>query len=389
MTFPWVALGSAALGIGSSLFGDKSKNDKENAAIRARNKARREQFKAERRQALVNMQAQNQIDEINYAWQIAETEALRFQEAQAKSDYEWRQGRLTEAALAGLEINQQAIFDQYVTAEDLRATQDTLNLNYEMDSLALAANDAARGYMQTIRQNALQQEQEAMAANRQMETLIRNQVIDGQLDTLQRDIQFATSLAERGQAKSSALTRGASATTAKSLQMNTAKELGRTYGELLVRQRSRRNSIATLNATLQGEVAKGLARYALSSSKAVADQKSNIKKYGMDGQYQLDVFEKLTMPGYKLAARQGQRELDSLFLRTQGQLDEASMPYRENIIFDPQKPLPQMLPTFIAPNYEKTQSLDPGNTIVNALGAGLNGALKGTYTKSTGAIGWF
>ena len=52
MAFPWVALGSAALGIGSSLFGAKSNNDKENAAIRARNKARREQFKAERRQAL-------------------------------------------------------------------------------------------------------------------------------------------------------------------------------------------------------------------------------------------------------------------------------------------------------------------------------------------------
>jgi hypothetical protein len=335
------------------------------------------------------MNAQNQIDEINYAWQVAETEALRFQEAQAKSDYEWRQGRLTEAALAGLEINQQAIFDQYVTAEDLRATQDTLNLNYEMDSLALAANDAARGYMQTIRQNALAQEQEAMAANRQMETLIKNQVIDGQLETLQRDIQFATSLAERGQAKSSALTRGASGTTAKSLQMNTAKALGRSYGELLVRQRSRRNSIATLNATLQGEVAKGLARYALSSSKAVADQKSNIKKFSMDSQYQLDVFEKLTMPGYKLAARQGQRELDSLFLRTQGQLDEASMPYRENIIFDPQKPLPQMLPTFIGPTYEQKQSFDTGGAIVNALGAGLNGALKGTFTKSTGGIGWF
>ena len=178
-----------------------------------------------------------------------------------------------------------------------------------------------------------------------------------------------------------------SAATAKSLQMNAAKTLGRSYGELLIRQRERKNSIATMNATMQGETAKGLARYALSSGRARADAQSSNKRFALDSQNRLDSFERLTMPGYNLAARQGQRDLDSLFLRTQGQLDEAKMPYRENIIFDPQKALPGMLVDVAAPTYAKQEST--GSIIGGALVAGINGAMKGTYTKQSGGLGWF
>ena len=380
---PLFALASAAVGIGSSLIGASSREK----ARKAENKSKKRQADAEKAAVRASTKATDQLNEINYAWKVAETEALRFQEAQAKSDFEWRQGRLTEAALANLNINEQAIFDQYVSAEDLRATQDELSLNYDMGALGIEANDRLRGYMTAIQDNALRAQQESLAANRQMETLIKNQVLDGQLDTLQRDIQFAASLADRGAAKASGLGRGTSATTAKSLQMNAAKTLGRSFGELLVRQRERKNSIATMNATMQGETAKGLARYAVASGRALADAKSSNKRLALDSNNRLNSFERLTMPGYKLAGRQGQRELDSLFLRTEGQLDEARIPYRENIIFDAQKPLPSMFVNIEGPTYRQPESA--GSVIGGAVVAGINGALKGTFAKQSGGLGWF
>ena len=389
MPFPYVAVASAALGVGSSLFGAISGNQKENAAREARNEARKAQFNAQRNNELNNLEVQNRIDEINYTYQLAQTEALRFQEAQAASDFNFRQGQLTKAALANFDLNSQAITDQYITGEKLRATQDSLNLGYQVDLLALEANNAARQFMQTIQQNAIDQNQEAMAANRQMETLIQNQVLNSQLDTLQRDIQFAASLADRGAAKSRALGQGASASTANSLQMNAAKELGRSYGELVVRQRERQSRIDTLNATLQGEVATRLARFALNSANAAANLDASAQEFEFKGNYQFDQFEQLTLPSYELAYNQGTRDLKELELNTELQLTEAAIPYRENIIFDPLKPIPGMLPTFIAPNYEPRQGLNAGGAIVNAVGAGVQGALGASYTNSAGVIDFF
>ena len=383
MGFPFVAVASAALGIGSSLLGASSRNQ----ARKAENKAKKKSFDRQRRAAMASVTASDQVNQLNYLWKVAETEGIKFQEKQAKSDFEWRQGRLTDAALTNLTINEEAIFDEFFTAENIRKQGDELSVNYDLDVLGLEAKDRLRGYMTAIKDNALQAQQASMAANRQMETLVKNQVLDGQLDTLQRDIQFAASLAERGNAKASGLGRGVSAATAQSLQMNAAKTLGRSYGELLIRQRERKNSIATMNATMQGETAKGLARFAVASSRAMDDAKSSNERFGIDAKNRLDSFEKLTMPGYKLAARQGQRELDSLFLRTQGQLDEASIPYRENIIFDPQKPLPGMMANIEAPTYASAESA--GSVIGGAVVAGVNGALKGTFKKGDGGIGWF
>lgn len=386
MAFPFVAVASAALGIGGSLLGASSAEEER----KARNEAKKQQFKDQRSAALTGVKVQDQENDLRYAWDLAQTEALRYQDKQAKADFEFRQGRLTEAALKNLEINEQAIFDQYEISENLRMEQDSMALAFETDQLGLEANDAARGYMTAIKDNALQAEQFAMSQNRQIETLIQNQVFEGQLETLERDIQFAVALAERGQTKASALDRGVSASTARALQQNTAKALGRSYGQLKVKQQQRQSSLATMNATMQGETAKGLARYALSNQQALRDAQSSNQSFRQKGQYVLDQFQKLTLPGYGLAARQGQRELDSLFLRTQGQLDEASMPYRESIIFDPQKPLPGLYPVVAQPTYEKPQST--GSVIANALTAGVSGAMQGTYRKDKaqgGGIGWF
>lgn len=383
MPFPYVAVASAGLGIAQSLFGASSAEK----ARKAENKAAKASYKLQQGAALASMRAQNQMDELNYVWKLAQNAALDFQERQAEADYNWRAGRLTEAALTNLRINEGAIFDQYVTAENLRATQDQMSLAFEQGQLGLQANRAAAGYMTAIRDNALQAEATALSQNKQVTTLIQNQVMDQQMDGLKRDIQFVAAMADRGQAKARGLGRGLSATTTKSLEMNTAKALGRSYGELALKQRERQNSLATLNATMQGEVAKGLGRLALASQQQMRELEFSNQDYNARSQLALETFSKLTMPGYKLAANQGQRELDALFLQTQGRLDEASMPFRKDIRFEPQKALPQMYPVMQGPTYRQGQST--GGVIANAVVAGAKGALSGTFTKQDGSLGWF
>ena len=59
-----------------------------------------------------------------------------------------------------------------------------------------------------------------------------------------------------------------------------------------------------------------------------------------DAKYAQDVFNKLTVPSFALANRQGKREMEALKLVTSATLMDASMPYRDPIIFEPQRALP-------------------------------------------------
>ena len=449
MPFPWTAAVGGVLGVGGAVADWLGGN----AAADAENAEKRKQYIGQRSSTFANTRAQDQSNYLNYQWKIAETEAIRYQEDQEKLDYDFVMGRMADSALASLSINEDAIFDQFVTAEDLRSQGEQLKTGYELGALAdksgteiakigqdlqyqmgdlanstefqinrqrIATNDAVRGYINTIQDNALQAQASAMSSNRKLEGMIRDQVIDGQMDALQRDISFAASLGDRGRAKASGLGRGVSASTANSLQMNKAKEVGRSYGELLMRQRKRKNSMLTMNASMQGEVAKGLGRYALASGKAMKDIKSSEEKFGVTKQYQMNKydltgnyqlseagragnyavdsasrqgnytinqFEKLTIPGFELAGRQGERELESLFISTQGDLDKAGMPFRESIVFDPQAPLPGLYSNVLPPTYTQGPSVASG--IAGAVIGGVKGAMAGRGVDNAGNGYWF
>ena len=117
------------------------------------------------------------------------------------------------------------------------------------------------------------------------------------------------------------------------------------------------------------------------------DMNYTMDSYRREGAFRSSVFSDLTLPGYDLAARQGQRDLDSLFLNTQGRLDEARMPFRESIIFDPQKPLPGMYTSMAGPTYQAGPSTL--GVIGGAVVAGVNGALSATYKKADGSLGFY
>ena len=56
----------------------------------------------------------------DYSWEVAATEALRYQERVKQIDYENQQERVIDAAMLNLELNKEALYDTYTTSEELR-----------------------------------------------------------------------------------------------------------------------------------------------------------------------------------------------------------------------------------------------------------------------------
>jgi hypothetical protein len=137
---------------------------------------------------------------------------------------------------------------------------------------------------------------------------------------------------------------------------------------------------------MQGEVASQMGQYAL----AIGDNAERLKytknKYAQEGANALDVFRELTIPSFDLAKRQGGRELESLYIETEGRIDEASMPFRESIIFDPLEPIAGLKPEYYAPTkvYEPT-GLD---IALGTVQGGVQGAMQFSYQKEGGGLGF-
>lgn len=138
---------------------------------------------------------------------------------------------------------------------------------------------------------------------------------------------------------------------------------------------------------MQGEVATQLGSYALSMMDNVQRMKFSSSKYARDSNNALDTFRDLTIPSFELASRQGGRELESLYIGTEARINEASMPFREAIIFDPVAPIAGLKPDYYAPTkvYEPTGV----DIALGAIQSGVQGAMSMSYQKAGGGLGFF
>ena len=68
------------------------------------------------------------------------------------------------------------------------------------------------------------------------------------------------------------------------------------------------------------------------------------QKYQFDLMNQMNTFNNSTIPGFGLAQRQGQREINALYQNTFNQINQAATPYREAIILDPPEPIAGLAP---------------------------------------------
>ena len=106
--------------------------------------------------------------------------------------------------------------------------------------------------------------------------------------------------------------------------------------------------------------------------------------YDVNTQYLLDNFNQLTVPGYELARREGDRQFSELVNTTYNTVKGAATPYRNAIIFDPLEPIAGLKP-------EKgiaTQVQGPswGNIAARSFMNGVSGAMSMSYTDGNGNL---
>lgn len=383
MPFPWAAVIGAVTGIGSAVIGGNSAKDAASEANELAEKQAEQRFERAEKEWEIDYYTRS----ANWMLDVAKQEAEKFVERQAKSDYEWRQGKLIDSALKNLDVNEQAILDKFGREEDLRGRQERMNLAYTMSGLAADTGDALRQYMTRIQDNTLQSKQLVQQGDTQSQALQQEIVLGYQTETLERDMQTVAAAVGAAQTRAATVSRQGGSSSSQRAALNNIQALGRTYGQMQVRNNTRKAKLQTLNSQLKGERATELGRFALQMEDSIKGMQFRKDKYGRDAQYNLDVFKDLTMPSFEMASRQGQREMYSLYIQTEGKINEASMPFREAIWFDPIEPIKGLKPEFYAPTkvYEPS-GLDIG---LNALGAGINGAMSASYQKQGGGIGFF
>lgn len=383
MAFPFAAVGLGLLGIGTSFIqGNSQKN-----AARAQNDLAEEQAEARFERAEKEWAIDYETRMTNYVWDVAKLEAQKFVERQSKSDYEQRQGQLIESAMRNLEVNTQALNDRFITEEALRGKQVNLDLAYKQAEIATQTNEQLRLYMNDIKDRGMQATALVQKTENEAQQLQVEAVLGFQQETLERDIQNVAAVVGAATTRAVASQRQGGSSSSQRLALNDIQKLGRTYGLLENRNRSRQARIGLLNGAMQGERATELGRYALASQNNAERMKYASGKANRESAYNLDVFKDLTMPSFDLAKRQGEREIESLYIQTEARIDEASQPFRESIWFDPLEPIAGLRPEYMAPTkvYEPS-GLDIG---LNALGAGINGAMSASYSKPGGGIGFF
>ena len=420
---PWLSLGLAAVGIGTSIFNSRSRN----ASTRASNKERKRQFE---RQEDWNKAQYNYSEiqaDVAYAWDMAKHEALKYTEAENKLYYEFAQDQQLDYAIKNLELNSGALMDQYVTAENLRAKQEMLNLGLTTDrnitqlqEQGLRAQDLEaqaqlnkiqsqtqiKDFLISVKENANAQDRLMQRQKQETQALLGSIATDIMVEKFERDVTRVAQQVEEGQVKARATVRTGGTSTARQLAMNSAKALGRTYGQLKINQDKRNQQVIAQNLQNKG-TAMQMYGVALQTSRAalrgeevaktgdirqrqlrtqMAGVKLASQQTAAEQQFTTDVYENLTVPGFELAQKQGQREQSALELNTMATMTEASMPYRDPIIFEPQRALPGLRPFSEGPTIQREQSL--GSTIGGAVLAGAQGFLSGGFKKAGGGIGF-
>lgn len=359
----------------------------QSSAARDQNKAAEKQAEQQFERANKEWAIDYESRVANWMWDVAETEAARFIDRQKKSDYEWRQGKIIESALRNLEVNEQAVFDKFATEENLRAKQESITLDYRMSSLAGETGEALRQYMMDIHQKGLESKALVQSKNTEGQAL-QIDVLNGYAEeAIKRDIDTVAAVVGSSVDRAKSVTRSGGSNSGNRQSLNALQALGRSYGELSQRNRSRQTRVDVFNSSMQGEVATQLGSYALSMMDNVQRMKFSSSKYARDSNNALDTFRDLTIPSFELASRQGGRELESLYIGTEARINEASMPFREAIIFDPVAPIAGLKPDYYAPTkvYEPTGV----DIALGAIQSGVQGAMSMSYQKAGGGLGFF
>ena len=327
--------------------------------------------------------------------------------------------------------SQQQLDKWRTTGADYRYEMQRKNLATQAALNAKKTGAAVKQYMSQVKDKRMQSDAVVRGVENNMANLLAEQVNDMSIKQLERNIRVVASMMDQGAAKAAAGQRGGGSSTSRRLAMNEAQKLGRQYGEIQTLRQRQGSQLSQMNADMAGPQATKLARLAESMQNDVTQSRSLIKqtkstnkmlkrqqesifsqrKEGIRAfsqnsrlrQFQLrksnddlkaaaknNMIEyrkakqdfKITKQGFRIASRQGQRELTGLYLQTDAMLDQASMPYRDAIIFDPLEPIEGLPPEKRIPSFSQPQS--PINSYANAIMGGVQTAMNFSTMTSDG-----
>ena len=126
-----IALGLGAANFGLGLIKGAEQRSAANAANKARDKQAKQAFERQKKEYEISWGKEL----VNYSWSVAKTEAARYQDRQKKALYNQRMGWMVDGALVNLELNAEALYDKYVVEEGLRAKQEEIGFDKQMNDL--------------------------------------------------------------------------------------------------------------------------------------------------------------------------------------------------------------------------------------------------------------
>lgn len=308
----WAAILMGLANAGMSLWQSSSQNQAQAASKKDAKKVN----KANYQRALLEYDIDWASQGSAFAADLARIAAMKFQERQKESDYNWRQDEIVDQALNNLQLNSSAIYDKYGLEEGLRAAQARLKLrdaveknqiradelvsnrralsiqsesetnkaattkreinlnarklNSEQDAADFAydtkrrqlAHQAAINTAQTSQQvyellqasRAKRRQAEMLNSRTEQEgqNLMTQQTLDMQQKLLERDFASIESAFSAASARATASVRSGGAATARRVAMNAAQQFGRTYAQIQQVKQQQVAQLGAFNAEVQG-----------------------------------------------------------------------------------------------------------------------------------------
>ena len=377
----------ALIGAGTSLLGGLFGGASQRSQAAAQNAAAKKKAEREFKRATQEWEIDFAQKSAQWQWDKARTQQLKFNEKQTAADYKTYQARLIDAANNNLRINKGALYDKYVTEEQLRGTQVGIEYTATTNRLGAESSEVLRQYLSQINLAAMQGDTLTSKVTGESQELLSSLALDEERDQLGWQINQLAAMAKGAEDKGASIVRQGGGATAQRLAMDAGNQLGRMYGELVMKSQDRDLKVALMNRTMKDTVSKELGQLALQMQDGADKMRYTTSKYATDYDLTKQQLEKLTIPSFGLANRQYQRELDSLQLQTQQVYDQASQPYRKQKYMMPNKPIKGLKPQMISPTQVSAPSW--GSIIGNSILSGAQSAMKFTTPNGDGGFDFY
>ena len=377
----------ALIGAGTSLLGGLFGGSSQRSQAAAQNAAAKKKAEREFKRATQEWEIDFAQKSAQWQWDKARTQQLKFNEKQTAADYKTYQARLIDAANNNLRINKGALYDKYVTEEQLRGTQVGIEYTATTNRLGAESSEVLRQYLSQINLAAMQGDTLTSRVTGESQELLSSLALDEERDQLGWQINQLAAMAKGAEDKGASIVRQGGGATAQRLAMDAGNQLGRMYGELVMKSQDRDLKVALMNRTMKDTVSKELGQLALQMQDGADKMRYTTSKYATDYDLTKQQLEKLTIPSFGLASRQYQRELDSLQLQTQQVYDQASQPYRKQKYMMPNEPIKGLKPQMISPTQVSAPSW--GSIIGNSILSGAQSAMKFTTPNGDGGFDFY